>query len=48
MKKIELPAELLNLAVGYQRSNVLFTFAELKIPDILDKEKADAKTIARV
>ncbi len=47
MKKIESPAELLNLAVGYQRSNVLFTFAELKIPDILNKKKSDAKTIAK-
>ena len=47
MKKIESPAELLNLAVGYQKSNVLFTFAELKIADILNKEKTDSETIAK-
>ena len=46
MNKIKSPAELLKLAVGYQKSNVLFTFAELKIPDIL-KEKSDTKTIAK-
>lgn len=46
MDKINSPVELLKLAVGYQKSNVLFTFTELKIPDILLKEKADAETIA--
>lgn len=44
--KINSPAELLNLAVGYQKSNVLFTFAELKIPNVLKEKKLNAETIA--
>ena len=46
MNKIKSPAELLKLAIGYQRSNILFTFAELEIPDILSNGKTHLKTIA--
>ena len=45
--KIETPAELLNLAVGYQKSQTLFTFVELEIPKILQNEKLNAEDIAR-
>lgn len=47
MKKIENPSELLSLAVGYQKSQTLFTFVEIKIPQILKGEKLSAKEIAR-
>lgn len=42
----ELLAELWEIIAGYQRSRVLFTFAELKIPDLLQEEPLDAKNIA--
>ncbi len=45
--KIQSPAELLDIAVGYQKSNVLFTFAELKIPDVLGDKKMDFKSVAQ-
>lgn len=47
MKKIENPSELLEVAVGYQKSQTLFTFVELGIPQILKGEKTGAKEIAR-
>lgn len=47
MKKIESPAELLEIAVGFQKSQTLFTFVELEIPKILDKEKLSATDVAR-
>ena len=45
--KIETPAELLNLAVGFQKSQTLFTFVELEIPKLLQEEKLNAEDIAR-
>lgn len=36
------PADLLNLAVGYQKSQTLFSFVELGIPKILSEKKLDA------
>jgi len=47
MKKIESPAELLEIAVGYQKSQTLFTLVELEIPKILNKEKLNAADVAR-
>lgn len=44
--KIESPVDLLELAIGYQRSQVLFTFAELGIAKILDEKKFSAKDLA--
>ncbi len=46
-KKIESPIELLELATGYQRSQVLFTFTELEIPTILSKKNLSAKNLAK-
>lgn len=43
---IETPFELLNLAVGYQKSQTLFSFVELKIPKLLREEKFKAENIA--
>ena len=45
--KIETPAELLDLAVGYQKSQTLFTFVELEIPKLLQNEKLNAADAAR-
>lgn len=44
--KIESPDKLLELAVGYQKSQVLFTLVELEIPKILDKENLTAEGLA--
>jgi predicted O-methyltransferase YrrM len=46
MSKIETPLDLLNLAVGYQRSQTLFTFVELEIPKILQNKNLTASDIA--
>jgi predicted O-methyltransferase YrrM len=45
-KKIDSPAELLEIAVGYQKSQTLFTFAELKIADLLAKKESTAAELA--
>ena len=45
--KIKSPAELLELAIGYQKSQVLFTLVELEIPKILEKENLPADDLAR-
>jgi 3-hydroxy-5-methyl-1-naphthoate 3-O-methyltransferase len=39
--------ELLDLAIGYQRAKVLFTFAELGIADLLQKKPLKADAIAQ-
>ncbi len=44
--RIESPNELLELAIGYQKSQVLFTFVELEIPDILYKKSIKTKKLA--
>jgi predicted O-methyltransferase YrrM len=46
MEHVESPIELLELAISYQRSQVLFTFAELEIANILEKKKLSAKDLA--
>lgn len=45
-KRIESPIELLELAVGYQQSQILFTFTELEIARLLDKRNLSAEEIA--
>ncbi len=45
--KIESPNELLELAIGYQRSQVLFTLVELEIPKLLDNAELNAADVAR-
>jgi predicted O-methyltransferase YrrM len=40
-------SELLDLATGYQKAKVLFTFAELKLADILRKKPLTAKEAAQ-
>lgn len=45
-KKIESPIELLELAIGYQRSQVLFTFTELGLASILGEINLSAKDLA--
>ncbi len=40
--------ELSELMSAYQKSRVLFTFIELKIPEILNKEKLTAPQVARI
>lgn len=40
--------ELLSLMAAYQKSRVLFTFVELAIADLLEKEKLSSKQIAEV
>jgi len=45
--KIDSPAELLEIAVGYQKSQTLFTFAELGVADILAKEETTAVQLAK-
>lgn len=47
MKKIETPSELIELAVGFQRSQTLFSFVELEIADHLKDEKLTAADMAR-
>lgn len=44
--KIESPKELLELAIGYQKSQVLFTFVELEISKFLAAENLGAKDLA--
>ncbi len=44
--KIKSPAELLELAIGYQKSQVLFTLVELEIPKILEKENLAVEDLA--
>ena len=44
--KIESPIELLELAIGYQRSQVLFAFTELEIPRLLSEKKLPARDLA--
>ncbi|MDQ6787598.1 MAG: acetylserotonin O-methyltransferase [Acidobacteriota bacterium] len=44
--KIESPNELLELAIGYQKSQVLFAFVELEIPKILHEKNLAAKELA--
>ncbi len=44
--KIESPNELLELAIGYQKSQVLFSFVELEIPKILKKKNLNANELA--
>jgi cyclopropane fatty-acyl-phospholipid synthase-like methyltransferase len=46
-KKINSPAELLEIAVGYQKSQTLFTFAELGIADLLAKKKMTFNELAK-
>lgn len=46
-KKISSPAGLLEIAVGYQKSQTLFTFAELKIPDLLAKKEMTGAELAK-
>lgn len=45
--KIESPAELLELAIGYQKSQVLFALVELEIPKILHKKNLTAEDLAK-
>ncbi len=45
--KIESPNELLELAIGFQRSQVLFSFVELEIPKILHEKNLTAKELSR-
>ncbi len=45
--KIKSPAEILELAIGYQQSQVLFTLVELEIPKILYKENLNAEKLAK-
>lgn len=44
--KIESPNELLELAIGFQKSQVLFSFVELEIPKFLNEENSTAKELA--
>lgn len=46
-KKNNSPAELLEIAVGYQKSQTLFTFAELEIAELLNKKALTAAQIAK-
>lgn len=46
-KKNDSPAELLEIAVGYQKSQTLFTFAELEIADLLSKKALTAAQLAK-
>jgi 3-hydroxy-5-methyl-1-naphthoate 3-O-methyltransferase len=47
MNKISTPADILKLAIGYQKSQTLFTFVELEIPKFLQKEQMKAADIGR-
>ncbi len=44
--KIESPNELLELAIGFQKSQVLFSFVELEVPKILHEKKLTAKELS--
>jgi SAM-dependent methyltransferase len=44
--KIESPNELLELAIGYQKSQVLFSFVELEIPKLFHEKNLTAKELA--
>jgi predicted O-methyltransferase YrrM len=46
-KKFNSPAGLLEIAVGYQKSQTLFTFAELGIADLLAKKKMTFNELAK-
>ncbi len=46
-EKIESPAELLELAIGYQKSQVLFTLVELEIPKILHEQNLAVEDLAK-
>lgn len=45
--KNDSPAELLEIAVGFQKSQTLFTFAELGVGDLLAKEELTAIELAK-
>lgn len=45
--KIKSPAGLLELAIGYQKSQVLFAIVELEIPKILHKKNTTANELAK-
>ncbi|HXG84402.1 MAG TPA: methyltransferase [Pyrinomonadaceae bacterium] len=45
--KIESPNDLLELAIGFQRSQVLFSFVELEISKILHEKNLTAKELSR-
>ena len=44
--KVESPNEFLELAIGYQKSQVLFSFVEMEIPKILNEKNLNAKDLA--
>lgn len=44
--KIESPNELLELAIGFERSQVLFSFVELEIPKTLNEKNLSANELA--
>lgn len=44
--KIESPNELLELAIGFQKSQVLFSFVELEIPKILHEKNLTARELS--
>ena len=46
-QKIDSPAALLEIAVGYQKSQTLFAFAELKIPDLLHEKEMPSVEMAK-
>ena len=46
--EIKTPDELLSLMAAYQKSRVLFTFVELAVADLLEKEKLSARQIAEI
>lgn len=46
-KRNNSPAELLEIAVGYQKSQTLFTFTELGIADLLSKKSMTAAQLAK-
>ncbi len=45
--EIESPAEILELAIGYQKSQVLFTLVEFEIPKILQEKNLAADDLAK-
>jgi 3-hydroxy-5-methyl-1-naphthoate 3-O-methyltransferase len=46
-QKASSPAELLEIAVGYQKSQTLFTFTEFKIPDFLSNRPMTSAELAK-
>lgn len=46
-KKIPSPAALLEIAVGYQKSQTLFAFAELGVADLLAKKESTAAELSK-